>query len=170
MPIPTRTAARSSSIRRSSPSQQTITLGATLVLSETAGPEVIDGPGAGLVTVSGGGAVSVFEVDSGVTASLSGLTISGGSTAGNGGGLYNYGTTTLTNCTVSGNSAAESGGGLWNGGSGPATLTLADCTISGNSAFEVRRPVQYQLGHRDDGRSPAARSAATPPAAMAAAA
>ena len=55
-PIPTRLAARSSSIRRSSSSSpQTITLGATLVLSETAGPEMIDGPGAGLVTVSGGG-------------------------------------------------------------------------------------------------------------------
>ena len=53
-------------------SPQTITLGATLVLSETTGPEVIDGPGAGLVTVSGGGTVGVFEVDSGVTATLSG--------------------------------------------------------------------------------------------------
>ncbi len=65
-----------------SSSPQTITLGATLVLSETAGPEVIDGPGAGLVTVSGGGTVQVFEVESGVTATLSGLTISGGSTTG----------------------------------------------------------------------------------------
>ena len=57
------------------------------MLSETAGPEVIDGPGAGLVTVSGGDSVGVFEVESGVTATLSGLTISGGSTTGNGGGV-----------------------------------------------------------------------------------
>ena len=56
---------------------QTITLGATLVLSETAGPEVIDGPGAGIVTVSGSDASRVFLVDNGVTASISGLTISG---------------------------------------------------------------------------------------------
>ena len=34
---------------------RTITLAATLVLSEKSGPEVIDGPGANLVTVSGGG-------------------------------------------------------------------------------------------------------------------
>ena len=55
-------------------------------------------PGAGLVTVSGGGTVSVFEVDSGVTATLSGLTISDGRAAagdGDGGGLQNYGTATL---------------------------------------------------------------------------
>ena len=49
-------------------SPQTITLSATLELSETGGPEVIDGPGAGLVTVNGGGNGSVFEVESGVTA------------------------------------------------------------------------------------------------------
>ena len=58
---------------------QTITLSATLTLSETAGPEVISGPGAGLVTVSGDNAVRVFSVSGGVTATLSGLTIANGS-------------------------------------------------------------------------------------------
>jgi hypothetical protein len=110
-------------------SPQTIALGATLVLSDTAGPEVIDGPGGGLVTVSGGGAVRVFAVDSGITATLSGLTIGGGSTAGDGGGLDNDGTTTLDDCTISGNSATL-GGGVGNEGS----ISLTDCTISGNSA------------------------------------
>ncbi len=110
-------------------SELTITLGATLVLSETAGPELIDGPAAG-VTISGGGAVSVFEVDSGVAATLSGLTISGGSTTGNGGGLENDGTATLTDCTISGNSAAGNGGGVDNEGS----ATLTNCTVSGNTA------------------------------------
>ena len=43
-------------------SPQTITLSSTLMLSETAGPEVIDGPGASLVTVSGNNAVEVFSV------------------------------------------------------------------------------------------------------------
>src|SRR5262249_30560137 len=46
---------------------QTITLSSTLILSETAGPEVIDGPGAKLVTVSGNNSVGVFSVSSGVT-------------------------------------------------------------------------------------------------------
>ncbi len=106
-----------------------ITLAATLVLSETYGPEVIDGPGANFATVSGGGKVEVFDIESGVTASLSGLTINGGS-ANIGGGLYNGGTVTLSGCSVSGNSASRSGGGLVNGG----TATLFNCTISANSA------------------------------------
>ena len=56
----------------------------------------------------------MFQVDGGVTASISGLTITGGNATGNGGGLYNHGgTLTLTDCTVSGNSANDGGGGLW---------------------------------------------------------
>ena len=56
---------------------QTITLtGSQLELSNTAGTETITGPKAG-VTVSGGGASRVFQVDGGVTAN-SGLTITGG--------------------------------------------------------------------------------------------
>src|SRR5262249_13209087 len=51
-------------------SPRTITIAATLSLSDDYGPELIDGPGAGLVTVSGGNAVSVFQVSGGVTASL----------------------------------------------------------------------------------------------------
>src|SRR5262249_3230814 len=57
---------------------QTITLSSPLTLSETAGPEVINGPGASLVTVSGNHAVQVFSISSGVTATLTNLTISGG--------------------------------------------------------------------------------------------
>ena len=108
---------------------QTITLGATLVLSRIEGPLVIDGPSKGQVTISGGGTVRVFEIESGVTATISGLTISRGSTTGNGGGLENYGAVTLTDCTISGNSAGD-GGGLWSGG----TATLTDCTIAANVA------------------------------------
>ena len=111
-------------------SAQTIslTLG-QLELSDTTGTETITGPAAG-VTVSGGGQSRVFQVDLNVTASLSGLTITGGNATGNGGGLLNEGTTTLTNCTVSGNSAsAGSGGGLAN----DVTIMLTNCTVSGNS-------------------------------------
>ena len=110
---------------------QTITLSSslgTLDLTETAGREVIDGPTAG-VTVSGGNAVGVFSVSPGVNASLSDLTITGGSASMFGGGLYNWGTLTLTDCTVSGNAALSRGGGLYNRG----TLTLTGCTVSGNS-------------------------------------
>ena len=55
----------------------------------------------------------MFQVDAGVTASISGLTITGGMTTDNGGGLANNGgNVTLTNCTISSNSAAGNGGGL----------------------------------------------------------
>jgi hypothetical protein len=117
---------------------QTITLtGSQLELSNPSETETIKGPAAG-VAVSGGGASRVFQVDGLVTASISGLTITGGSSAGyggygvGGGGLLNNGTATLTNCTVSGNSAGSyaSGGGLLNNG----TATLIDCTVSGNTA------------------------------------
>jgi hypothetical protein len=72
----------------------------------------------------------VFQVDANVNASISGLTITGG-TAGSakGGGVNNYGSLTMASCTVSGNSATK-GGGLYNN----ATLALTDCTLSDNSA------------------------------------
>lgn len=68
---------------------QTIALGGSqLELKDTGGTQTIAGPAA-RVTISGGGKSRVFQVDSGVIASLSGLTISGGSSQGNGGGLSN---------------------------------------------------------------------------------
>src|SRR6516165_7107104 len=117
---------------------RTITLSPTLgqlELSDTTGTEAIVGPTKG-VTVDAGGASRVFQIDGGVTASMSGLTISGGTTTGNGGGLYNDGgNITLTNCTVSGNSAttpaSSLGGGLF---SLYGTTTLTNCTVSGNSS------------------------------------
>jgi hypothetical protein len=115
----------------------TITLANTLVLSETSGPEVIDEPAAGAVTVSGGHSVEVFDVDSGVEATISGLCITGGS-ATRGAGVLSYGNLTLTDCTITGNSAQGGTTSNTGGGAllsfGPATLT--DCKISDNSAFD----------------------------------
>ena len=123
---------------------EVITLtGNQLELSNTTGTVSITGPKAG-VTVSGGGTSRVFQVDGGVTANFSSLTITGGSTANNGGGLYNDGgSATLTDCTVSGNSATGSGGGVnVNGG----TATLTDCTISGNTSGKGSRYGGYGGG------------------------
>jgi fibronectin-binding autotransporter adhesin len=104
-----------------------------LVLSNTAGSIAIyDGPGEGLVTVSGNDASRVFQVDYGVAASISGLTITEGS-ATSGGGIGNYGTLFLTDCTIEGNSAQLDGGGLFNDDSG-SVAEVIDCTISGNTA------------------------------------
>jgi fibronectin-binding autotransporter adhesin len=118
---------------------QTITLAGTqLELANSSTNITITGPAVG-VTVSGGGRSRVFEVDAGVTASISGLTITGGNTAGNGGGLYNDGgNVTLTDCTVSGNSStifvSGGGGGGVRGAGG--TTTLTNCTFSRNSAVQ----------------------------------
>jgi fibronectin-binding autotransporter adhesin len=92
----------------------------------------ITGPGASLLTVSGNNASQVFVVYGGVTASLSGLTISQGLAPWweNGSGLLNAGTLTLTNDTLSGNSG---GGALSNSGS----LTLSGSTVSNNTAHGI---------------------------------
>ncbi len=91
-------------------SAQTIVLGGSpLELNDTGGTEAIMGPAAG-VTISAGGLSRVFQIDGDVTASLSGVTITDGSTTGNGGGLYNSGTTTLDDVTISGNTANSGGG------------------------------------------------------------
>ena len=113
---------------------QTITLtpadGGQLELTNPA-TTTIDGTGADLLTVSGGGASRVFGVNGG-SAALSGLTITGGAVADHGGGVFNSGTLTLTDCTVSGNSAQYSGGGVY-GGKG-STTTLSGSTVSGDTA------------------------------------
>jgi hypothetical protein len=95
----------------------------------------ITGPGADVITVSGNGASRVFEVTSGVTAAVSGLTIANGRVTGvsaQGGGIFNAGTLTVTSCTLSGNVAISpwsgSGGAIANSG----TLTVTTSTLSGN--------------------------------------
>ncbi len=61
---------------------QTITLtSGQLELTGTTAPTTITGPGANLLSVSGGGSSRVFQIDSGVTASISGLTITDGKVA-----------------------------------------------------------------------------------------
>ncbi len=113
---------------------QTITLtGTQLELTDTTGTTTITGPKAGL-TVSGGGLSGVFQVDKLVTASLSGLTITGGSDGYyGGGGLLNEGSATLVGCTVTGNSAAY-GAGILNR-YGVLALTNSSITDNKNSGF-----------------------------------
>ncbi len=110
-------------------SARTITLTqGQIELTDTGGTETITGPAVG-VTVSGNLTSRVFDVAKGVTASISGLTITYGS-ENYGAGLYNSGATTLVNCLITGNSALNSGGGVWNNG----TLTLTDSTVYSNLA------------------------------------
>ncbi len=72
----------------------------------------IDGPGASQLAVSGGGNSEVFDVSSGTTVTISGLTITGGSAA-QGGGIYNAGALTLDHDAMTANQA---GGNVADGG------------------------------------------------------
>ncbi len=122
---------------------QTITLTqGTLELSNMATPESIAGTGVASLTVARSSAAGtpdfgVFTVDTGVMASLTGLTISGGLSV-SGSGIYNAGTLTVTNANVDNNNAATTfipfpiggtGGGIYNGG----TLIVTNSTIDNNS-------------------------------------
>ncbi len=113
----------------------TITLTSTLDLSEPIWPEVIQGPGADVLTISGNNAVRVFGVGSTTTATVSGLTISGGSNANGASGIDNFGSLTVTGCAIADNRAGNNCGGIQNEGTG--ILTVTDCTISGNSANNI---------------------------------
>jgi hypothetical protein len=109
---------------------QTINLtGRQLTLSDPARIRII-GPGESLLTINGNNASRVFRITSGSSASLSGLTITGGSAKGNGGGVENSGgTLALDHVVLRGNSARR-GGGLFNDG----TTILTDVVMRGNTA------------------------------------
>jgi hypothetical protein len=95
----------------------------------------ISGPGANILAVNGNAASRVFNISSGKTVTISGLTITNGSAPDSrGGGIYNdHATLTVSNCTFSSNSAAF-GGGIFNDAEGgSATLTINKSTFSGNS-------------------------------------
>ena len=96
----------------------------------------ITGAGARSTRVVGDGADRVFEgVDFQLTASISGITITGGGGVSQGGGIFNSGILNLTDVTVSGNSANSpsqnnQGGGVFNN----RIMNLRNVTIRDNTA------------------------------------
>ncbi len=92
----------------------------------------IFGPGPAILTLDGHIGSRVFVVTNGVTAAISGLTITNGLGLGGlngfGAGIYNdHSTLTVSNCVISDNR----GQGIFNNGqSGSAVLTLSGCTIA----------------------------------------
>ena len=136
----------------------TIALASTLELTDTAGPEVIDGPGSGVVTIGGDGFESVLAVGAGVRATLSGLTISGGGGTYGGGiaveeggslkvidstiadnvgydgaGIDDGGNVSVSNNSIiADNTSIGLGGGIFVGVG--AILSVADSTVAGNTA------------------------------------
>jgi hypothetical protein len=93
----------------------------------------LTGLGPSSLAIDGGGAVQVLNVSSGITVSISGVTLQNGlDTGGGGGGIANQGILTLTSCAIAGN--VEAGSGLGGGISNSGTLTVNQCTVSNNQA------------------------------------
>ena len=112
---------------------QTITLtGGELVISKSLD---IEGPGAGLLTVSGNNASRVFNISKRATAQLAGLTVTHGQ-ADHGGGILNGAGAhlTLSDVCLSDNRAANglAGGAVFNDAN--ARLSIRDSTLTGNRA------------------------------------
>ncbi|MCX6023077.1 MAG: right-handed parallel beta-helix repeat-containing protein, partial [Chloroflexi bacterium] len=91
----------------------------------------LTGAGVGSTIINGQASGRVVFVNLGVTATITGVTLTNGSsnTVG-GGGIYNDGTLTVQNSAISGNTSEATGGGIANYGG----LTIQNSTIAGNSA------------------------------------
>jgi hypothetical protein len=118
--------------------QITLSLG-QLTLSDKSRLQTITGPSAGVV-ISGNDASRVLQIDKGVKATISGLTITHGRTpaggfTSDGGGVLNHGTLSLSGCTFSYDYSGFNGGGIEN--EGPSLtlkntiLELDDARLSG---------------------------------------
>ena len=112
------------------PAGSTITFSASMLpeISLTTAQIVIDknltiqGPGANRLTVRNGASSRIFQVNGGVTATISGLTIEDGTN----GGISNAGTVTVADCVIRSNK----GGGIQNSGN----LTVVNSVLSGNES------------------------------------
>jgi len=104
------------------------------------------GPGTSVVTVKANGLTTVLWVDPGVTATVSGLSLTGGIGTGAGGtaggGVVNRGTLTLSHMAIVTNTA-QYGGAIFNDLG--ADLVLVDSTLRGNSATSFGGAI-YSVG------------------------
>lgn len=113
-------------------------LGGTIVLTSDL-PTItrlvdIQGPGENGLIVCGNRVARCFVIGSGGLAAISGLTLTQGNAAADGGAILNNGILTLANVTISDSKVTGSavGGGVATEGTG--TLTATNCTIFNNSA------------------------------------
>ncbi len=131
-------------------SNQTITLGGTDLIIANSGTLAITGPGSDKLTVSGNNASRVFTNSAGSIATISSLSVTGGTgvstiSTGRGGGVYNSGgTLTLMNLAIFGNGTANGGGA---NNAGTATLNIVGCSIFGNTATGAGGGVQNFSGN-----------------------
>jgi len=112
----------------------------------------IQGPSASSLAVSGNAEFNVFEVASGIIASISGLTIEKGTTNpdGAGAGISNLGNLTLTNDVISGNDGLYFGAGISNSA---GALSIQDSTVANNQLPTNNGASAYGGGVWSDGGS-----------------
>jgi hypothetical protein len=85
---------------------QTITLASVITINPATGDSLtITGPGANLLTISGNNATRIFDISSGDTASISGITFTQAVT----GAISNSGNLTVTNSTFNANTNSSGG-------------------------------------------------------------
>jgi hypothetical protein len=104
----------------------------------------VEGPGADKLTISGNAAGRIFDIGSGATVTIAGLTLTGGMSS-DGAAILNGGSLTLSHDVLSGNVAQGiAGGGLFGDGIGRgggvenqagATLDVSQSTFTGNQAL-----------------------------------
>jgi CSLREA domain-containing protein len=117
----------------------TITLGDTLDFASNIS---LLGPSASVLALDGNGN-RVIEVGSTATVKIEGVKVTGGSSAGSGGGILNKGTLTLTDTTISRNFAGR-GGGIYNFND---TLILTNSTVSENEASDIGGGIYNESGN-----------------------
>lgn len=98
-------------------------------LSNTSEPITITGPGANLLTIDAHDEGAAIRIDQGVTATITGITVTNASldVGKNGGAISNIGTLTISDCTLTDNTIC----GLYDAG----TATISDLTVTGNNSF-----------------------------------
>ena len=116
----------------------TITLTSGQINITDPGGLTIEGPGAGSLSVSGGGNSGIFHIQGtgGAPVAISGLTLEDGAASGSGGAIYDESSPlTVSDSTITHNTATGLGGGIF------ATflqtkynVTVTNSTVSGNTA------------------------------------
>ena len=148
---------------------QTINLAAALGELPISDNVTVIGPGANQLTINAGGLSRIFDVAAGITVTISGLTLEGGSTASGGGAVYNSGGTVSLNAVTITASSAAGGGGVSSAG---GVLTISNSTIYGNRAqrdpgaawpLRVGRQSSINRPYRATPRSEARAAASTAP-------
>jgi len=115
----------------------TITLASPITIAQNV---AIIGPGASSLTISGGGSIGMFTVNSGENAVFYGLTLANGSST-SGGAIFSDGSLSVFSSTFSSNTASVAGGAIDvdNG-----TLVATGDTFNGNTV--IAPSTQYPAG------------------------